>query len=562
MALFYIGIMDKPFFCKAFAVLLFLLVMQSFVSAAVEDAVCNDYYTYAGLKFDELSPDKAGYVQGENVTLTYAITNKFGSPLVRGDFWPVVMYWGPDLSDRADDGDVVESPIYGQSGEFSIQKGDTYSGSFSWKIPKNAKPGYYVVNVYFVVDRKFDISGLSFMTSVPAKKTSFKVIGNNPAAPILDKSSTYLNGVKYGFREPIPEINENAQTDIKTKLINPDDQPVTVYYELFSWNTLDRSNGGLNYQKVESVNDSRDLIYDVRDLPVGVYVAKISARSGDWVSVEYVRFYVKGSKAGFVWAGLDHFPLMKGDTSTLSFCFTNLASQPGDPNVKTQAKIVVSVSDDSGNKIVDETYQAKDIVASIQGKKVSFTSPGQYTKLRVKAEMYGSDGKLMDSADITYDYTTFLNIEKRLKLTAPETASDIIDYSVEYTDKYSDPLKGDVAVYLSSSEDKVVSLNEGKISGKLSGQFPVVGFAEGPYTLKVVEKSNSISDAKNVDVVNPKAIQVTTTEEVATTQKEVTTTTIHPVTESSIPWGIIAVVVILIVLALVMLKSRKKEAKK
>jgi len=538
-------------------------LMQSFASAAIEDAICNEHYIYDGLKFDELSPERAEYVQGDNATIDYAITNNFGSPLVEGAFWPVVMYWGQDLSNRAEDGDVVESlsnaPIV------NIQKGDKYSGSFTWKIPKDAKPGYYVVNVYFVEDRKFDVSGLSFMTSVPAKKTSFKVTGTDSGVFMLDKASTTLNGEKYGFRVPTPEVKPNAPIEIKTKLVNPNNQKVGVYYELFSWNTLDTSNGGLmDYSKDETVSDSRELTYSMPSLPVGVYVAKISAFSGEWRSVIYVRFFVKGSKAGFVWAGLDHFPLMKDDKTTLAFCFTNLASEPGNSDIKTPAKIVVRVSDDSGNMIAEETYQSPGVVAALEGKKISFTSPGQYTKLKVKAEMYDDKGVLMDDAELVYDYTKFLNIEKRFTLTAPEKAVDYASYAVEYTDRYADPLTGDLVVYLSAPDGKVVSMKEEKISGKLSGEFSLVGLADGAYTIKAIEKKESLTDKKTVVVSRPKEITSTSTtvEEVATTQREVTTTTLAADKVQSLPWGVIAVVAVVLIILLILLRGRSKGAKK
>jgi hypothetical protein len=522
--------------------------------ALVEDVSCDVNYQFDGLKFKDFYPEKVSYLQNDTVKLTYTLDNVFGSPLVAGDVKILVMYRAPNDVDRVEDDDILDDLIVQK--DVNLQSGDKYTGSFEWKIPAKAKPGVYSVNAYFPVKKKFNIAGLTFMTSVPGGTTSFEVKGDTFEQILLDKNSTMFNGKRYMFRAPIPMVDPNAQISIKTKLLNPDKKDVIVTYELYKWDDIETRLD--SYSKTETVSDTKDLNYALNSLPVGVYVARITASSGDMKSLLKVRFSLKGALGRFIWVGLGSFPLMNGDPSKVGFCLSNSAVDPGDSSVKFNVSGTITVLDESGNKILEEKYTAP-LTAAISGKRINFSAGKQLTKMTVKADMYDDKGALMDNVEIVYDYSKFLNIEKKFTVSSPETAKDTLAYSVSYSDKYNDALSGDAVVYLISSDGKVASLKQDKISGDLKGVFALAGMADGAYTLKAVEPNAHLSDSKTVTISSVEKIQFTTT-----LQEEPDTTIAEPAPEPKTDNTLMIVAVVLIVLAIALfaMKGMKKSEKK
>jgi hypothetical protein len=539
---------------KLFVFLFVLLFAQSFGYAAVENVNCNQYYRFDGLKFNVLDPERAEYSQGETVLFNYEIENLFGSPLAEGEIKVLMMYEGQEVVNRMEDADIVDD-LYAATG-VNLLTGDKFRGRFGWAIPKNAKPGVYVAKAYFPVKGKFNVAGISFMSSVPAKSATFRVLGNDSGVFMLDKNKTFFNGNVYGFRDRIPGIAPGTPVALKTYINDPKGETVKVSYELFDWDdTGDRLE---KYSKTETVGYSKDLSYDLPALPVGVYVARITAATPDWKSILKVRFYVQGAKARFVWLGLDRFPLMKDDSSSIAFCYSNSAVPPKDINTTLSANIKIKVSDESGNTVYEETYLAQNMTANIEGRKITFSAPKQLTKVTVSGSVYGENGALMDEVAIIYDFSSFKNIEKNFALKAPDTARDSLEYSVEYTDKYGDGVDGNVVVYLSSPDGSVSMLSESNFSGKYSGTFTLSDLPEGLYMLRAVEKKESLSDKKTVAVV--KQVSGTTAPETTRTTLE---ETLPSEQKEDINWFIFAVLGIAVIAIMVMFqRSRPKKGDK
>lgn len=516
--------------------------------AAVEDVSCNESYQFDGLKYAEFYPDRAGYSQNDTVKLTYTLKNEFGSPLVAGDVKLLVLYRGPNDVDRIEDDDIIDDLIAQK--DVSIAEGDKYTGTFEWKIPEKAKPGVYSVNAYFPVKKKFNIAGLTFYTAVPAKTTTFEVIGDAYEQILFDKNATKFNGNRYMFRAPIPMVDPNSQITIKAKLLNPG-KNVLVTYELFKWDDMETKLD--SYSKTETVSDTKDLDYTISNLPVGVYSARMTASSGDMKSILKVRFYLKGALGRFIWVGLGDFPLMNGDETKVGFCLSNSAVDPGDASVRFNVTGTITVLDESGNKMLEERYTAP-LTAAISGKRINFSAGKQLTKATVKADMYDDLGNLMDSVEILYDYTKFLNIEKKFSLSAPDTAKDTLKYSVSYTDKYQDALNGEAVVYLISPDGIVASLNEDKFSGKLDSEFSISGLPDGAYKLKAVEPNERLSEEKTV-TINSEEPKVTTTQ----AEAPVTSAAAEPAVEKKTDNTLMIVGVVIVVLAGIFLAVKAKK---
>ncbi len=538
---------------KGFGLFVAVLYLITACFATVENSQCGENYKFDGLKFNDFYPEKAVYNQGDNVTLTYAIENQFGSPLVGGTIRAIAMYRAPTDIDRMEDDDILQE--INVKTDISIQTGDTYKGSFVWTIPAKAKPGVYVINLYYPVKNKFNIAGLTFMTSVPARTTTFEVKGGAYENILLDKNQTALNGKRYMFRAPIPEVQVNTPLTVKTTLVNPGNKNVDLVYELFNWDDLETRLD--SYSKTETVSDSRDLTYQISGLPTGVYLARITATTGDLQSVMKVRFFIKGAKGRFIFAGLDHFPLMSGDKAKIGFCISNSAVSPGDASVNFTVKGTITLLDADGNQVLQEQYQAP-ITAFIDGKKILFNVPKTLTKGTLKADMYDASGNLMDKVELVYDYTKFLNIERTFKIDSTQT-SDKIAYSVKYVDKYNDPIAGSTVVYLTGpgADGKVAYMDQKDITGSLTGEIPTSDLAGGEYTLKAVEPTQHLKDSKTVTLS-----KTATTAAVTPTTEEQTTETTTPIIiekKTDNTWMIIVGALVAIIVIALVAKSMKKK---
>lgn len=537
-----------------FITFLSVICLSCAASAIVEDVSCGENYNFDTLKFPDFYPEKAAYSQNDTVKVTYTLSNEFNAPLVQGDVKVLVMYRGTTDVDRIEDDDIIDDIIV-QKG-VNLQAGDKYTGSFEWKIPLYAKPGVYAMNAYFPVKKKFNIAGLTFMTSVPAATTSFEVKGGSYEQILLDKNATSFNGEKYLFRSPTPEAGPGSPVFITSKLLNPGKKNVDVTYELYKWDDLETKLD--SYSKTETLSDSKDLAYPLGNLPAGVYVARITASSGDMKSILKVRFYVKGALGRFIWVGLGSFPLMNADASKIGFCLSNSAVEPGDSTVQFNVSGTITLLDEAGNKILEEKYAAP-LTADISGKMINFTAGKQLTKATLKADMYDGQGNLMDSVEIPYEYAKFLNIDKKFTITAPDTVKDSLSYTVSYTDKYQDPISGKAVVYLISPSGRIVALKEDNISGNMGGVFSLAGMEDGTYTLKAVENVEHLADAKTITISSTAQEPVTTT----IAQNNPTTTHAGSSAEKNPDNTLLIAAVLIIVLAalIYVLFGKKKEKK-
>jgi hypothetical protein len=540
------------------SVLVFLF-LQSVVFAVVEDVVCKENYRFNGLVFNEFFSERMEYAQGEEVSFEYIINNRFGSPLVEGDIKVLMVYEGMEVANRLEDADIVDD-FFGATG-INLQTGDSYRGSFSWKIPEKAKPGVYAARLYFPVKEKFNVAGITFMSSVSAKVTSFRVNGTDYSVPMLDRKQTYLNGKAYGFRDYIPGFASGTPMELKTFLSAKTGDSISVLYELFPWEDMEKRME--SYTRTEEVSGSKQLVYGISALPTGVYVARITASLDDWRSIMKVRFYVPGSKARFVWLGLDHFPLMDGDNATLAFCYSNSAVNPMNTSISFPVRLRLQVTGASGERLVDEEYSAKNVTSFIDSNIIRFVSPGRHTKLKIKAEAYDASGNLMDEAEIVYDYSKFLNIEKVIKLSAPTEADSQLPYSVTYTDKYGDNIAGGLFVYLSDASGRIVSTKETNFSGTYSASFSLSGLPEGSYTIKAVETDSSLSDSGSVAVKRGNA--PVTSAQTTSTEVEVQTTIPGKENTPGLSFDLLLIILAVCALAALVIKIRHgkpKEVKK
>jgi hypothetical protein len=473
----------------------FLLLLSAFAGAqsGLTDVDCYDNYNFGGIVFTEFYSGKTVYAPGDVVSLKYSLVNAFQSPLPEGAVKAVVLYRGIEDVDRTEDDDVIDVfyPLTGAG----VQNGGNYSSSFSWRVPGNAMPGVYVVSLYFSVDKKYNIAGVSFLTSFPAKSTTFSVSAGASNVLLLNKTETYLNGNLYMFRAPIPQVHPGSAAYLKTRLENPSGVETSVEYKLFSWDDSGEPLSG--YGKSENVSGSKVLEYSVDGLSAGVYLMIISSPFKVRRFILPVRFYVAGEKPIINWAGLGSFPVLENVPVNVSFCVSNSASSPVDSAQVRGIRGRVVLLDGYGNELAGGQFYSN-VSSQLVGKQMIFTSKKNITKLVLKTELYDGVGKVIESSQILYDYTKFLSHQYLLKISDMNLSGSRLTYSLKYSDEYGDPLSGHVVIYLLSSGGSVAYMDEMDIPGSFAGSVDLSLLGPGVYVLKVLETGQKASDSKEL----------------------------------------------------------------
>jgi hypothetical protein len=356
-------------------------------------------------------------------------------------------------------------------------------------------PGIYVISVYFSVDKKFNIAGVSFLTSFPAKSTTFKVSAGASTVLLLNKTETYLDGKSYMFRAPIPRVQPGSALFLKTRLENPSGVETSVNYSLFSWDDSGEPLAG--YGKSETVSGSKVLEYSAEGLSAGVYMLVVSAFTKDQKSILPVRFYVGGEKPIINWAGLRSFPVLEDVPVNVSFCVSNSASSPVDSAQGQGIRGRVVLLDGYGKELAGEQFYSN-VSSQLAGKQMKFTSKENITKLVLKTELYDDLGKVIDSSQVLYDYTKFLDHQYLLKISDINVSKTGLKYSLEYSDEYGDPLSGHAVIYILSSGGDVAYIEEKDITGSLAGSVDLSRLGRGVYVLKVLEIEQKAGDSKEL----------------------------------------------------------------
>ena len=541
------------------AILLSIVGFQGIALAVVEDVDCFQYYKFGGIEFNELYPEKVSYSPGDKVKVSYELNNLLGHPVVHGEVKAQVLYRGLKDIDRTEGDDIIDEFFVVR--DLNLKANDTYSDEFEWLVPKNAKSGVYVVNLYFLVKDKFSLSGLSFMTSVPGRTTTFEVVNPNGYRISFDKNNTFINDKRYLFRASTPSFDPGTLVKIKTELLNEGEQEnIRIRYDLYLWDDIDESSRIDRFTKEETINVPKGLKsieYALADLPAGVYVARFTATSGDTKSILKVRFLMKGVKGKIIYLGLDHFPLLKGDNTTVFFCIENSAAHAGDLSARFVGRGNVRIIDSEGNLILDESYGPENVTPIIEGKKIEFTYPKDMRKLTLKADLYDDKGILMDDVELIYDYSKFLNIKRNFELTTLKDGKesstfligDPISWVLRYEDEFKDPIDGEVIIYLVAPDGKVVHMDKKAIHGALDGLIRTDGLDGGEYELKAIEPKEHL---KTVKLINIAGRTTTTTISVTTTMEE-----IKPEREAPGYLWLIGIAMVIIIIA-VMIWGRKR----
>ena len=482
---------------KTLILSLFLFVLFSKCAmAAVNETDCFSYYKFQdGLRFENFHVDKYNYTITNEVIVSYNLKSYMESPIIQGSILAQIYY---------DDG-IAQNQIdqFFVAKDINMMLGDSISQEFRWKIPEYAKSGRYIVKVYFIVADRFNLVGIHFIPSIPGKETDFQVI--NPTSSYsriyFDQSSTYLNDEKYNFIGFLSAYDSGTPIDVKTKIINDGkvEKSVKVLIETYDFDDLNNKLDSKEENLIIEVGKSKDISYSYKDTSSGVYMIKFTALDGENViSIMKVRVSLAGIKGIFNYIGLTNFPLLKDHEANLFFCLSNSADYVTSFNGTGKIEVI----DNKGNVIFTENFGPFGIYPTEpQGKITSFVPQTNLFNVKIKGYLY-SDGKLIDSKELTYDYHSFQKINRNLGININKyyTPGSILNYKISYKDDYGNPLKGSLMFYLSDEAEKLLYSDDVNINGYIEGKIDLSDMEKGEYKLSVIDFKNDVKSEKNFKI--------------------------------------------------------------
>ncbi|MCK4429388.1 MAG: hypothetical protein KAU95_03365 [Candidatus Aenigmarchaeota archaeon] len=483
---------------------LLMLIALPQLALAVESVDCFQYYKFQdGLIFDDLHAEKVSYSPDDEVIISYNLLSQMEVPIVEGRVRVQIFYNDPKQREQMIDEFFAFKNL-------SLKLNDKISQELRWTVPKGAKEGEYIIKTYFVVGDFFNLAGISFLSygppGMPGGQTTFNVENPSTSRVYFSKEDTYINDVKYEFGAFSPGYNRTETITIKTQLVSGGEpKQVNLELEIYEWDDLtEKPMSKHTVKKTISLesNGRGDIIYELPALDVGTYLVKFIAKSGEEKSIIKLRLSVGGAKGRFIYLGLDKFPLIKDQKTTIFFCLSNSA----DYTTSFTGKGTIEIVDENENSIFKESYGPIDVVPDPMGKKSEFTPTQTYTKLILKIDLYDEKGNFMDKLFLTYDYSKFQNIPSTFDLQLNKTnfkKGETLSYTLKYDDDFGKPLDGKILLYLTNQEGNIVyKASDKEIHGSLTGSIKLLDKI-GQYKLTARELTHDLKTEKTFTLEEP-----------------------------------------------------------
>jgi hypothetical protein len=388
----------KKYFIGTFLLALLVLSISVFAQDNnTEPANCFDHYTF-GSVYASLQTKNYNNVSGTNLNVFGEIKNDNSYPIVDGKLFAKVMRSNPDL-EKNHGQDELDSFVI-QEG-ISIPANSSIPVDFDWNIPAVALSGDYQIATYFLVDDKFNMSGLTFTNDIVGGTVKFKVFGEQTKAVFFDRKAITLNDNPYYTVTFNPSILPTEEGRISLTLTNDTNQTqrVPVTLELNKWDAQDSKNL-LDKKETTYLIDANSSIiipYTVTDTKHSVYYLVAKANYRDAKSEVAVRFSRQGVEEPRInFSTFQTYPFVKGEEDALITCVHNTNN-----NDAQYGKVVTSVLDHQGNVIHTSMYEGV-ISSAIQGMISKFTPKANYKDLTIETKIYDKEGAIVDESSVEY----------------------------------------------------------------------------------------------------------------------------------------------------------------
>ena len=357
----------------------------------------SDYYKFGSVKVD-LQSERASYVPGDKIRFSGTVTNTNFYPIINGELY--VRIFQENKINAQENGDYVIDEFFVLE-NISLMPSEKKNVNFNWNIPPSAFQGNYKLATFFTVDKKYNMSGLSFTSNVYASFCAFEIKGNNQERIIFDRNNVKFNNEPYLFRAYVPQITSKDKAEISIPLNNTYNisKDIRITYDLYYWDALSEEN------KVKS--DSEDFVvgshsyktvnYSLDEIDLSVYLLKITAISKTDKSIVDIRFGVDDIPMPRInYAGITKFPIQKGEEAKAFVCFHNTNGS------EFNGKINLELKDKEGNIIASKEYQGN-ITGEVMVETADIGAGQNLNLFNLESELSDDNGKVIDSFSGTYD---------------------------------------------------------------------------------------------------------------------------------------------------------------
>ncbi len=362
---------------------------------------CFDYYKFGSVQVS-VSAATARAVSGTTVTFSGNIENQNSYPIVNGSVY-IKIYRKETRSDifKMQGHNQVDG-FFALDNVNLVAKG-TKPISFTWNVPTYAISGEYQLATFFVVDKKFNLLGLTFTDDIIGNTFDFEIVGEIKGGVYFDRNNILIDGKKYNFATFVPKLDAQKPITVSATIINSSkkEETVPISWRVCKGDSLRPENciRGPENKVTVKAGEKKQVTFTVTDTSAPVYFIEATISNKDSKSIigpRFVREGVTGTRLNF--PALTSFPLEKGVSTTLFSCFHSMSANPP---IIPGGKLELSLTDGAGNKIYTKTYEGG-VMGQMMGVAGDFIPKKNIGKLTLSALLY-RDGKVVDQSNLEYD---------------------------------------------------------------------------------------------------------------------------------------------------------------
>jgi hypothetical protein len=345
-----------------------------------------------------VGPELDTYKAGEKINFVGEIINENNYPVVDGNVFVRISKIKDSENINTIWHDVVDEFI--AISDVSVNGSSTKPTNFSWQSPSSLGKGDYRADYFFSVDKRFNLGGLPFTNEIIIGTAYFAIENEIETIFELDRDNTKVNGAAYEHIGNWPDIEPNRAIVFSQPLKNLSNKEISVdvSYELYYWDSLKAEDK--RDAKTEKVTvpakSSVVLSYTVDSAQEPVYYLKITAKHSGASSIVNLRTTSSIAKMRINYPAVNNFPILKGEESTLFSCFhmTSYESQNG--------KLVLTLTDEKDNVIASGEWTGE-VDSFMSAAATKFTTDRDYSFVKLKAELFDENNKIVDQYETVYD---------------------------------------------------------------------------------------------------------------------------------------------------------------
>lgn len=375
---------------------------QSANSTLPNTVNCFDYYHFGSVQV-RLTAPKSNFNPGDVINFKGPIINQNDYPIVSGTLY-VKIFRNRNAVNDANGPDVVDQFI--ASDNITIPARGEVPVSFSWKVPSSLTTGSYKIASFFIVDKKFNLLGLSFTNDIVGNTFDFQLTGAKGVPQKsdvqFDETGVKINNISYLFASFPPDVPSKNPAVVSAKINNTtkNNETVNIVWKLYKWDGIDPANfiKTVSAKVIVKANSSATTKITITDADYPVYylVGELTYKdSKSFVDIRFVRPEVDRTRLNF--PSIMSFPIKKGDNSIMFSCLHNSGTSDSVPN----GKLTLKLTDNSGKTISEYTYQGP-VTGEMMAVKKDFTSKNNIDHFFLTAQLWQAD-KLVDQTKLEYD---------------------------------------------------------------------------------------------------------------------------------------------------------------